>query len=61
MTHYIDISSVTYIYIKIGLILMYFINKGRINAFNAEIQASNSSKLREISGARTSAHLVAAQ
>jgi hypothetical protein len=61
MTHYTDISSVTYIYVKIGLVLIYFINKGRIDAFDAEIQASDSLKLREISGARTSAHLVAAQ
>jgi hypothetical protein len=52
---------VVYIYIIFVVILMYFIKKGRIDAFQGKIQPCNWSKLSEILCARATASLAAAE
>jgi hypothetical protein len=56
----IGASNATFIYVRRGVVLMYFIVEERFEAFETEMGASDWLKLREKQCARTNASLVAA-
>ena len=55
------INSATFIYVGIVVVLMYFIEKGRIEAIEVEIQPSDWPELSENWCAQTNPRLAAAQ
>jgi hypothetical protein len=54
-------SSAMYTYVKIVVVLMYFIEERRIDAFEGEMQPSDWSELSEKQCARAKAYLAAAE
>ena len=61
MTLCMGVSNATFTYVKIVVVLMYSIERGRIEALEGEIQPSDWLELSEKQCARTSARLVAAE
>ena len=55
------VSNATFTYVKIVVVLMYFIDEGRIDIFEGEIQPSDWSELSENHCAQTTASLAAAE
>jgi hypothetical protein len=56
-----DVNSVMFTYVKIVGVLMYFIERGRIEAIEGEIQPSDWPELSENKCARTNSSLAAAE
>jgi hypothetical protein len=55
------VSNATFTYVKIVVVLMYFIDEGRIDIFEGEIQPFDWSELSENDCAQTTASLAAAE
>jgi hypothetical protein len=58
---FMDVNSAMFTYVKIVVVLMYFIERGRIEAIEGEIQPSDWPELSENQCARTNSSLAAAE